>query len=159
MSEQIPTRHYSEDGARSGYVYLVVRDTCYSVKIGSTGWPPSERIAGTPTCSRSGFVIACMCSAMRELEYYLHTLYADVKLPGRDNFSLKVTDVMTLASWFDGGMWEGNHLSLADYSGRSPSSLAERGRLLGEAAKTVLFAEEMREFKDRLNQRDLREEL
>jgi len=37
MSEQIPTRHYSEDGARSGYVYLVVRDTCYSVKIGSTG--------------------------------------------------------------------------------------------------------------------------
>lgn len=154
MTTRLPTRHITEKGPVIGHVYLAVRDKSnYAVKIGSTRYTPSQRLSQTKSCTQDAFLIACATTAARELEHYLHTLYAetDKKLPGQDDFDLSVEDVLSLALWFEGGTFRkeqgGNNstLSLVDHSGYEVRTPSEVGTLLGQAARTAIDAQYMRQ--------------
>lgn len=153
MSSSTPTRHWTEDGPTEGYVYLAIRDnTDFSIKIGSTRTTPAQRLAQTPSCTQDAFIIACVTTAARELEYHLQVYFtqAGKSLGDREHFNLTVQDVLHVALWFDGSTFtpqegtEPHTMYLVDEHGQSPTTLRETAVLLAEAAINTIYALDVR---------------
>lgn len=163
MTAYVPTRHYRDNGPEQGYVYIVLRDDELSVKIGSTLDAPGARLSSTPSCDPDGFLIACRTTAVRELENHLHNYFTELgrKLPGRDNFALTVEDIISLAYWFDGGLFGCAHtgrdeeLQLVDKNGELIDTIEAYGEVVGRAAHLTSLAQNYR----RHNQERERERL
>ncbi len=168
MSANMPTRHWSEDGPTDGYVYLAIRNkTDFSVKIGSTRTTPAQRLSQTPSCTRSAFLVACATTAARELEYHLQMQYTEAgkSLGDREHFNLTIYDVLRLALWFNGSLFttqdgtESHAMILVDQHGQPPATLQETATLLGDAALTAAYADEVRARRAQEAQRRQRKQL
>lgn len=153
MTTWLPTRPTDEDGPIQGYVYLAIRNkTDYSVKIGSTRLLPTQRLYGTPSCDNEQFLIACHTDAARELEHKLHINFTKRgrKLQGRDSFNLSLEEILALAMWFNGGIYqpdpdaESHTLTLVDSHGNPPETAYEFGKLLGRVARLAIAADYIR---------------